>query len=131
MARNILRSDLEFAVIVGPRHLRVEVVELAELGHAFDQAQDFLAKFLFHLFARVRRVFQHIVQQPGGDRRRVQAEFRQDAGHGQAVLHIRFARGALLAFVQYFWPPGRPSAPDRDRPYCAGQAHRVPAACRC
>ena len=71
-----LAQRFEFALVVRSGGLRIQVIELAQLGHAFDQTQHFLPEFLLHLFAGVGGVFQRIVQQAGRDGWRIQAEAR-------------------------------------------------------
>jgi hypothetical protein len=98
----MLCSRFEFALVVRAGRLRIQMIELAQLGHTLDQAQHFLAKVLLHLLAGVGSVFQGIVQQARRDGRRIQAKAGQDVGDRQAVLHVRLARGAFLAFVRLF-----------------------------
>ena len=95
-----LAQRFQFALVVRSGGLRIEAVELAEFGHAFDQAQHFLAELRFQFGPRDLGVFQHVVQQAGGDGRRVDAQLGQDAGDGQAVLDVGFAGRAFLAGVR-------------------------------
>ena len=53
-----------------------------QLGHAIDQAGDFLAEEGFDFLEFGWRVLDHVVQQRGGDRRYIQAVAGKDAGDG-------------------------------------------------
>ena len=63
----------------------------ADLGHAVHNVGDLLAELGIDLFKRDLRVFNRVVQQPGGHRMGVEAELGKDFGHGQRVRKIGFA----------------------------------------
>ena len=78
-------------------------IQLVQLGYAVYQAGDFLAK---HLCDRLERdalaILHRIVQKACGDGRRVNADFRQNAGNIHRVHKIGLAAQARLPAVLFF-----------------------------
>ncbi len=65
--------------------------QLIHLGNATDQPGDFLAKLVAQILKGDRRVFDDVMEQPGGNHRRVQPKLDQAAGDCDAVNDIIFA----------------------------------------
>jgi len=65
---------------------------------------NFLAELDFQVVDGDERIFDHVVEQPGGYRGRVQVEIGKQAGDGQAVREVWFPADALLAGVRLFGP---------------------------
>ena len=57
----------------------------ADLRHAFDDVGDLGAEELFDPLDRGQRVFHDVVQQPGGNRHRVELHVGQEVGDGKRV----------------------------------------------
>ena len=70
--------------------------QILQLGDAIDQLGDRRAEFDTQRFDRDIAVFGDIVQQAGRDRLGIHLHFRQDAGDGDAMSEIGFARFSLL-----------------------------------
>ena len=70
------------------------VLEALDLGHAVGQGGDLGAELGGDLLQGHRGVLEHVVQQSGGYRGRVETELREDAGDLDAVLHERPPRHA-------------------------------------
>ena len=102
--------DDDNADVLGHRHehlaqvfdLRVFlrlVRDARQLGDALDQLGDLGPEFCGDLVAGNDGVFDHVVQDRGGDRRLIHFHVGEDSGDGDRVLDVGLARGALLAFV--------------------------------
>jgi hypothetical protein len=89
------------AHVLGLRVFRRGKLNLADLGDAFDDVSDLLAELGFDLVDGHRGVFHHVVQQPAGDRGRVELHLSQNGRHLQRVRQIRLARLARAAFVMF------------------------------
>ncbi len=76
-------------------------IDLADLGDAFDDVRDLLAKFFADVLDSDRGIFDRIVKQPSGDGHRVHLHFGQHQRHFERMHQIRLARGAALAFVVF------------------------------
>ena len=76
-------------------------VDFADLGDAFDNVRDLLAKFFADIDDGDRGVFDGIVQQSGRDRDGIHFHFGEHQRHFQGVDEIRLARGAGLAIVMF------------------------------
>ncbi|MCO4699404.1 hypothetical protein LRR80_05499 [Streptomyces sp. RO-S4] len=76
------------------------VVDLLQLGDAVDEVADLLAELLAHLLERDVGVLDGVVQQRGGQRRGLGAEFGQDEGDGERVGDVRLAALAHLSAVR-------------------------------
>ena len=72
-------------------------INFADLGNAFDDMGDLLAKLLADVDDGDRGVFDRIVEQPGGDGDRVHLHFRQHQGNFEGMDQVGLARGAALA----------------------------------
>ena len=75
--------------------------EPGQLGHAVDQAGDFLAEAGFDFLEFGGRVLDHVVQQRGGDRRYIQPVVGKDAGDGDGVAEIGVAVFPALGAVGF------------------------------
>ena len=71
-------------------------LDFADLGDAFDDVGDLLAEFALDLVDGDRGVFDHVMQQAGGDGRGVQTHLGQNRGHLQRMRQVRLARLARL-----------------------------------
>jgi hypothetical protein len=60
----------------------------ADFGDPFDHVGDFGPEVFFDFSDGRQRVFDHIVEQAGGNRHRVEAHIRQDTGHLQWVHEV-------------------------------------------
>jgi hypothetical protein len=65
--------------------LDVHFGDLGDLGHAPDEIADLLAEKFVQVFAAVLGIFDHVVQQAGGNGYFVHFHVGQDPGHGQRV----------------------------------------------
>ena len=81
------------------RARRVAAAHLGQLGDAIDQLGDFIAEQLADLADVDVAVLDHVVQQAGDDRRLVELEVGEKAGHRHRVREIRVARMAHLLAV--------------------------------
>jgi hypothetical protein len=79
--------------------LAVRKLDFVDFGDALHNVGHLVAKFGRNLLIGGRGVFHRIVQQAGGNRRRVQLHLRQDLGHLQRMNDVRLARGAHLPVV--------------------------------
>ena len=73
--------------------------ELRELGDAIDELLDVLAEELTQFGRRREGVLDGVVKQAGHDRRLVELELGQDAGHRQGMNQVRLARHAHLPLM--------------------------------
>ena len=87
------------AEILGLLLLARGEIDLADLGDAFDDVGDLLAKFLADVDDRDRGVFDRIVQQSRGDGDRVHLHFGEDQCDFQGMDEIGLAGGAGLALM--------------------------------
>ena len=71
-----------------------------QLGQPVDDARDLLAELLLDLGHRDVGVLHRVVQQRGGDRRRVQVQVGQDRGDGDRMHDEVLAGEPLLALVR-------------------------------
>ena len=71
----------------------------ADLGHAFDDVRDVFAELLADLLRRREGVFDHVVQQAGGDADRVELHVGEDVGHLERMDEVGLARMADLSLV--------------------------------
>jgi hypothetical protein len=76
------------------------VVDLLQFGDAVDEVADLLAELLADLVERHIRVLDGVVEQGGGQRRGLGAEFGENQGHGERVCDVRLAALAHLAAVR-------------------------------
>ena len=76
-----------------------DIADVGNLGQAFDQMRNFFAKVVANGLGVGQRVFDHVMQQAGGNRNRVQPHVGENVGDFQRMHQVRFARGALLALV--------------------------------
>ena len=83
-------------------------VDLADLGDAFDDVGDLLAELGFDLVDGDRRVFDGVVQQPGGDGRGVEPHLGQQNRDLQRMREVGLARLAELSFVMLLRRNRRP-----------------------
>ena len=74
-------------------------LDLVDLGDALDDVRHLVAESLANFLVGGRRVFHGIVQQGGGDGRRVQLHLRQHFGHLERMNDVGLARGAHLPLV--------------------------------
>ena len=74
-------------------------LNFVDFGYALDDVRDLIAEKLGDLFAGGGRVFDGVVQQRGGDGRRVELHLGQHLGHLQRMDDVGIARGALLPLV--------------------------------
>lgn len=75
------------------------VVDLLELGDAVDQVTDLVAELLPHLIEGHLGVLDRVVEQRGGQGRRLGAELGEDQGDGEGVGDVRLTALAHLAAV--------------------------------
>ena len=87
------------AHVLGLPVLAVGELDLVDLGHALDNVRHLVAESLANLLAGRRRIFDGVVQQGGGDGRRVQLHLRQHLGHLERMHNIGLAGGARLPLV--------------------------------
>ena len=73
--------------------------DLAQLGHALDQELDLGAEQAADVLGGGAGVLDAVVQQAGADRRHVQAQLGDDAGHAHRVDDVGLARAPPLAGV--------------------------------
>ena len=92
-------GEQHLADVLGLVVFAVGELDFVELGDAFDDVRDLLAEALFDLVGGDVGVFDGVVQQAGGDGGGVHLEFGEDQGDFERMDDVRFARGALLAFV--------------------------------
>ena len=74
-------------------------LDLVDLGDALDDVGHLGAKLGFNLLVGGRRVFHGVMQQAGGNGRRVHLHLRQHLGHFKRVNDVRLAGGAHLPLV--------------------------------
>ena len=86
-----------FAHVLGLAVFAIGELDLVDLGHALDDMRHLVAEVGGDLLVGGRRVLDRIVQQAGGDGRRVELHLRQHFGHFQRMDDVRLARGAHLA----------------------------------
>ena len=92
MASTILRTFSAWA------SSRRGEIDFADLGDAFDDVGDLLAKLGVNLVDGDGGVFHRVVQQAGGDGGGVEAHLGQHGGYFQRMHQVRLARRASLAF---------------------------------
>ena len=92
-------GEHHLAQILGLRFFPRREIDLADLGDAFDDVRDLLAKFLADFDAGDGRVFDRVVQQAGGDGDRVHAHIRENVGDFEGMDQIGLAGRAMLAGV--------------------------------
>ena len=74
-----------------------------QFGHAIDEQRNLLPEFLLDdLDRHIVAILHRIVEQTGGDCRRVEHQLRQNPGNGQRMHEIGFARFAQLSGVCLF-----------------------------
>ena len=71
-----------------------------QLGDAIDQPGDLAAEPRLDLRQLDRRILDHVVQQPGGDRGGIQPIARQDVGHRERMRDVGIAVVAALRAVR-------------------------------
>ncbi len=76
-------------------------LDAGELGDAVDELADLRAEQPLDFFERRGGVLDRVVEQPGGDRGRVELHLGQDARDPQRMGEIGVARGALLRTVRF------------------------------
>ena len=92
-----LAQAFDFLLFLGDK------IEPGQLGNAIDQHGDLRAEFLLDGFnGDVLNVFHAVVQQPGGNRRRVQHQIGEDQGNRVRMVKIGLAGFALLVLVRGF-----------------------------
>ena len=74
-------------------------LDLVELGDAFDDVRDLVAKALGYFWACDIRVLHCIMQQPRGNRGGIHLHLGQHLRDFQRMNDVRLARGALLAVM--------------------------------
>ena len=87
------------AHVLGLPVFSIGELDLVDLGHALDDVRHLVAEALADLFAGCRSILHGIVQQGGGDCRRIQFHLRQHLCHLERVHNVGFAGGARLPFV--------------------------------
>ncbi len=87
------------AHVFGLAVFAVGKLDLVDLGDALDDVGHLVAKLGFDLLIGGGRVLNRVVQQAGGDGRRVHLHLRQHLGHLQRVDDVGLAGGAHLPFV--------------------------------
>ena len=71
----------------------------ADLGDPLDDVRDLGAEVLLDLFDRGQRVFDDVVQQPGGDGHRIEPHVGQNAGHLERMHQVGLPRMPDLSLV--------------------------------
>jgi len=89
-------GDVECCQVLGLTRVLGLQLQPRQLGDAFDQDGDLLAKHLGDVVAGGGGVLDHVVQQGGDDGRRVQTVIRQNARDLDRVGEIGIARGPQL-----------------------------------
>ena len=74
-------------------------LDFVDLGNALDDVRHLVAELRLDLLVGGRRVFNRIVQQAGGNGRRVHLHLRQHLGHFQRVDDVGLAGGAHLPLM--------------------------------
>ncbi len=74
-------------------------LDLVEFRDPLDDVRHLLAEALLDLFGGHIGVFDRVMQQAGGNRRRIHLQLRQHQRDLQRMPRIGIARGALLAFM--------------------------------
>ena len=77
-------------------------LDVVELGHAVDHVGDELAERCLDLGLGDLGVLHDVVEERRGEPLRVEPPLRQDAGDGQRVRDVGFARLAKLALMRVF-----------------------------
>ncbi len=87
------------ADVLGLAVFAVGELDLVDLGDAFDDVGDLVAKVGFDLLAGGGSIFDRIVEQAGGDGGRVQLHLRQNFSDFKGMDDVGLAGGAHLPFV--------------------------------
>ena len=87
------------ADVFGLAVFAVGELDLVDLGDALDDVSHLVAEVGLDLLAGGRRVFDGVMQETGGDGRRVHLHFGQNFSHFKRMDDVRLARGAHLALV--------------------------------
>ena len=88
-----------FAYVFGLPVFAIGELDFVDLGDAFDDVGDLVAKSGFNLFVGGGRVFDSVVQQAGGDGRRIHLHLRENFGNFERMDNVRLAGGAHLALM--------------------------------
>ena len=92
----VRHRDDHLAEILGLLFLAALERDLRDLGHAIDQLRDLGPERSLHFGQRRLRIFDHVVQQAGDDRRHVQLELRDDHRDVERMRDVGLARLAFL-----------------------------------
>src|SRR5206468_7938312 len=71
--------------------------EPRELRDAFDEPTDLVAEILSDVLGGLRGVFRYVVEERGGDRRRIHAELGDEQRYRRGMGDVRLAGDAPLA----------------------------------
>ena len=89
------------AKVLGLLLLASGEVDLADLGHSFDDVGHLLAKLFADVDNGDRSVFDRVVQQTGGNGHRIHLHLRQNLRDSEGMNQIGFAGGAGLAGMMF------------------------------
>ena len=96
-----LLGQLSFAgSLLFPPPALADARQLGQLGDAVDQPGDLGSILVTQILEGDLGVFDGVVEDAGRDHGNRRAEFGQDHGHCQAVVHVGLARGPLMACVR-------------------------------
>ncbi len=104
--------------------------QAGDLGETVHDARDLGAEFAGNVLGADIGVFDHIVQQRGGDGGTVQQLLRQNEGDGNSVGHEVFARHALLPAVSGRAEAERPIHQLQVEPVGMALQHRAKLRCQ-
>ena len=97
----VVHRQQQLLEVLGLRRGAVTEDAARNLGQPVHDLCDFRAEQVLDVLYRIVRVFHHIMQQGRADGSRSQADFHaSDAGHGDGMQDIRFARASAHAFVR-------------------------------
>jgi len=88
-----------FTKIFGLRLGLAAKIDLRQFADAIDQFGYFFAEFLYQVFFKRWRIFDHVMQYRSNDTVGVHAHFTENSGHRHGMADIGFAGNTTLSFV--------------------------------
>ena len=92
--------EQHLAEALGLRLCGAVEAQVIDLAHAVDEQRDVVAEPLLYFCQRAARVLDHVVQQSGFDRARVEVQPGEDLGDRDRMGDVGIAAAALLAAVR-------------------------------